>query len=317
MLSLLPSFDASRPLRLLCIGAHSDDLEIGCGGTVMSWLESAHPVEVTWVVLTAQGERAREARSSAESLLGSAAALLMFPMSLLLMKLWDIAQGLADLGQLYLHNEAFAPKAVAYLDRAIALSPNNGRFYHLRAVGLAKMNETARAAADWQKATELAPGDPEPQVHQGVDRLRRGAVQEALHSFESALALDPRHARAHAYLAAAFEQLEDAQRAFEHYDRAVALGKDDAKVFCDRSFAYFRRGDYASALKDAKRAVRLEERLGNAYVACGQALLMLGRHGDARVSFEEALEVGLEPAMHEQVLLKMESLNDDGDQESD
>lgn len=74
MLSLLPSFDASRPLRLLCIGAHSDDLEIGCGGTVMSWLESAHPVEVTWVVLTAQGERAREARTSAEALLGSAAA---------------------------------------------------------------------------------------------------------------------------------------------------------------------------------------------------------------------------------------------------
>jgi LmbE family N-acetylglucosaminyl deacetylase len=75
MLSLLPSFDASRPLRLLCIGAHSDDLEIGCGGTVMSWLESSHPVEVTWVVLTAQGERAREARTSAEALLGSAAAM--------------------------------------------------------------------------------------------------------------------------------------------------------------------------------------------------------------------------------------------------
>jgi LmbE family N-acetylglucosaminyl deacetylase len=74
MLSLLPSFDHSRPVRLLCIGAHSDDLEIGCGGTVMSWLESPHPVEVTWVVLTAQGERAREARSSAKALLRRAAA---------------------------------------------------------------------------------------------------------------------------------------------------------------------------------------------------------------------------------------------------
>jgi Flp pilus assembly protein TadD len=245
-----------------------------------------------------------------------AAAILMLPMSLLLVKLWDLAQGLADLGQLYLHNEVFAPKAVAYLDRAIALSPNSGRFYHLRAVGLAQMNETTRAADDWQKACELAPGDPEPHVHQGIDRLRRGALQEAFRSFECALAQDPNHARAHAYLGATLEQLDDGQRAFEHYDRAVALGKDDAKVFCDRSLAYFRRGDYESALKDAKRAVRLEERLGNAYAARGQALMMLGRHDDARVSFEEAIEVGLEPAMHEHVLRTMETLSD-GDQERD
>ena len=34
MLKLLPQFPSDRPLRLLCIGAHSDDLEIGCGGTV-------------------------------------------------------------------------------------------------------------------------------------------------------------------------------------------------------------------------------------------------------------------------------------------
>lgn len=73
MLSLLPSLDASRPLRLVCIGAHSDDLEIGCGGTVMSWLESGHPVHVTWVVLTAQGQRAAEARRSAKALLKAAA----------------------------------------------------------------------------------------------------------------------------------------------------------------------------------------------------------------------------------------------------
>ena len=39
-----------RPLRLLCIGAHSDDLEIGCGGTILATLDSC-AVDVTWVVL--------------------------------------------------------------------------------------------------------------------------------------------------------------------------------------------------------------------------------------------------------------------------
>ncbi len=74
MLSLSLPLRRSQPLRLLCIGAHSDDLEIGCGGTLLSWLESDRPVKVTWVILTAQGERAREAQRSARALLRRAAS---------------------------------------------------------------------------------------------------------------------------------------------------------------------------------------------------------------------------------------------------
>ncbi len=46
--------------------------------------------------------------------------------------------------------------------------------------------------------------------------------------------------------------------------------------------------------------------------------MMLGRGGKARVSFEEAIELGLEPALHEDVLRKVEALDDeDGDEGSD
>ena len=61
-------------MRLLCIGAHSDDLEIGCGGTVLTWLASKPANEVTWVVLSAEGARASEARRSARALLTRAVA---------------------------------------------------------------------------------------------------------------------------------------------------------------------------------------------------------------------------------------------------
>jgi len=74
MLSLVPDLPAKQALRLLCIGAHSDDLEIGCAATVMNLLAGQRPVEVTWVVLCAGGPRAHEARSSARSLLARAAA---------------------------------------------------------------------------------------------------------------------------------------------------------------------------------------------------------------------------------------------------
>jgi LmbE family N-acetylglucosaminyl deacetylase len=64
---------AARQLsRVLAIGSHPDDVEIGCGGTILS-LTRAHPdVVVRWVVLTAAGGRADEAHASAEAFLADA-----------------------------------------------------------------------------------------------------------------------------------------------------------------------------------------------------------------------------------------------------
>jgi len=58
-----------RIRRVLCLGAHSDDIEIGCGGTLLQWARE-HTLHVTWVVLSATGPRALEARRSAASMLG-------------------------------------------------------------------------------------------------------------------------------------------------------------------------------------------------------------------------------------------------------
>jgi LmbE family N-acetylglucosaminyl deacetylase len=59
-------------LRLLCIGAHSDDIEIGCGGTILRLLSEHVHTEVQWVVVGSSGERDQEALASAESFLADA-----------------------------------------------------------------------------------------------------------------------------------------------------------------------------------------------------------------------------------------------------
>jgi LmbE family N-acetylglucosaminyl deacetylase len=65
MLPLSPGLGARTPFTLLCLGAHADDIEIGCGGTVLRLLEEHARVTVHWVVLTGDQRRAREARRSA------------------------------------------------------------------------------------------------------------------------------------------------------------------------------------------------------------------------------------------------------------
>ena len=59
-----------NPLRrVLCLGAHSDDIEIGLGGTMLELAAKRSDLEIWWVVFSAQGPRAEEARESANDFL--------------------------------------------------------------------------------------------------------------------------------------------------------------------------------------------------------------------------------------------------------
>jgi LmbE family N-acetylglucosaminyl deacetylase len=60
-----------RCLKILCMGAHSDDIEIGCGGTILRLAEQYPDCELHWVVLSAIGVRETEARHAAQLFAGS------------------------------------------------------------------------------------------------------------------------------------------------------------------------------------------------------------------------------------------------------
>ena len=72
MLPLNLPEDLKSPLKILCLGAHSDDIEIGCGGTILHLLSLYSRAEVVWVVFSSGREREREARASAALFLQSA-----------------------------------------------------------------------------------------------------------------------------------------------------------------------------------------------------------------------------------------------------
>ncbi len=75
MLPLAPRSPAGGGYEVLCLGAHSDDLEIGCGGTMMRLLRELPIERVTWVVLSGGPDRAREAQRGARRVLGRRAGM--------------------------------------------------------------------------------------------------------------------------------------------------------------------------------------------------------------------------------------------------
>ncbi|PHM10611.1 PIG-L deacetylase family protein [Nostoc sp. 'Peltigera malacea cyanobiont' DB3992] len=51
--------------KILCLGSHCDDIEIGCGGTILKLIENYQDVVIYWVVFSSNEQRAEEATTSA------------------------------------------------------------------------------------------------------------------------------------------------------------------------------------------------------------------------------------------------------------
>ena len=66
MIHLRVGRERDEALTVLCVGCHSDDIEIGCGGTILRWLEEYPRAIFHWVVFSATGVREGEARRAAE-----------------------------------------------------------------------------------------------------------------------------------------------------------------------------------------------------------------------------------------------------------
>lgn len=58
-----------HPIKILCLGAHSDDIEIGCGGTLLRLIKEYDNLDIHWIVFCSNEIRAQEAASSANSYL--------------------------------------------------------------------------------------------------------------------------------------------------------------------------------------------------------------------------------------------------------
>ena len=72
MIHLSIDGEHAQGLKILCLGSHSDDIEIGCGGTILRLAEQYPGCVFHWVVFSASGAREAEAQRAAALFTGSA-----------------------------------------------------------------------------------------------------------------------------------------------------------------------------------------------------------------------------------------------------
>ncbi|MEX0808675.1 MAG: tetratricopeptide repeat protein [Dongiaceae bacterium] len=126
-----------------------------------------------------------------------------------------------------------------------------------RAVALHKEGRLDEAAAAYRAIAQQYPRDFDAQHLLGILQLQRGDAITALSSFERAVAIDPRSARAQHNRGRAFEALNRSGEALAAYDAALAIEPASAEILNDRGVALRQQKRLAEALATFERALAI------------------------------------------------------------
>ena len=179
------------------------------------------------------------------------------------------------------HRMGDDPRAMADLDRALALDPNDGDALSTRGTLYFAAGDFPRALADLNGAVRARPYSASVWNNRGTALLAVGRYDESISDFGRAIELRPRFAEAYLNRALAHGVKKEFARAIPDLDRAIAYDPENPKAFLWRGAAMVALGDAERGIRDYDRAISLAPGYGDAYFARSAAYASLGRRGDA------------------------------------
>ncbi len=182
-------------------------------------------------------------------------------------------------------------RAIDDLDLAIKLDAKNAGAYSNRGLAQYMVGDYDRAIVDLSQAIELEPRSAVTHFNRAEVFLRLGMRERALRDYQETVRLEPRLAPAYAAIGRIQSQLGHRDEAMRDFDMALRLDPKGmgVAVYPDRGNARREGGDWAGALSDYDRAITLQPKRADLYVARGWARLGSGAEwadNDARAYLE-------------------------------
>lgn len=148
--------------------------------------------------------------------------------------------------------------AIAYLDRLIAMSPNNAADYNNRGLMHFRNNQFIEALCDLSLALEINPSLDSAYNNRANCYAAQGELAEALADYDVALDLNPANLRAWINQGIAFRELGIFELSIENFDIALTIGDSlQERIYAERGRTHYFRGDWNCAVADYQIALAL------------------------------------------------------------
>jgi tetratricopeptide (TPR) repeat protein len=134
-------------------------------------------------------------------------------------------------------------------------------FFWYRAADKLKKGNLDGAIADYSKAIELNPADPDAYDNRGVARLRKGDLDKAIADFNSAIELDPGRSIPYSGRGIARMRQGDSKAAIADFNKAVELDPNNIDARGNRWFLLYKDGRLDEALQDINKIVDHDPKL--------------------------------------------------------
>jgi serine/threonine-protein kinase len=190
-------------------------------------------------------------------------------------------------------------QAISLLERAAGMDNRNALARALLSQAwLQQFSETRNpdhiltAAAEAEKARQIAPDDLEVLVAVGRVQRRQSKYEDAINTFRRALRLNPRDGEIYRLLAITFESVNRFEEALDTYRRALEVNPEYWPALHNRGWLYFNLRQYDKARRDLENAVRLAPGNAPAVRDLGTCYANLGLYDEAAKHYDKAFALG-------------------------
>jgi tetratricopeptide (TPR) repeat protein len=149
------------------------------------------------------------------------------------------------------------------------------------------------AAAIFERAAQLRPGDAEPLIGIAFTYIHLNRLQEAITILNRALAINPNSSEAHTNMGFAHWRMGNRDRAVQEYSIAIRMDPSNSQAHYNLGNSYLAMGSPATAIPFLEKAVQLQPNHMDALVTLGAARINMGDPAGAMKPLRRA--VSLDP----------------------
>ena len=181
--------------------------------------------------------------------------------------------------------------AIPYFAQAVLADEGFADAYNSWGTALAGKKQYAKALAQYNKANELTPLNPNILYNRALAYHNRRDFDHAIEDYSLVVKLDPKNAAAYTNRGMAWEAKRDIDRALQDYDRAIAIDPGFYYAYSNRTPLLCDKGEFDKAMGSANRAIELEPKYSNAYNQRGYCYSDMGKRELAIKDYDKALEI--------------------------